>query len=54
MTQGTQTGSLSQLTGVEWEVREGHMYTYGWFTLTFGRKQQNYVKQLSYLSIKNK
>ena len=26
----------------------GHMYTYGWFMLIFGRKQQNSVKQLSF------
>ena len=24
------------------------MYTYGWFMLTFDRKQQNSVKQLSF------
>ena len=27
---------------------EGHTYTYGWFMLRFGRKQQNSVKQLSF------
>lgn len=26
----------------------GHMYTYGWFTLLYGRNQHNTVKQLSY------
>ena len=26
----------------------GYMYTYGWFMLKFDRKQQNYVKQLSF------
>ena len=26
----------------------GHMYTYGWFTLMYGRSQHNIVKQLSY------
>ena len=26
----------------------GYMYTYGWFMLRFDRKQQNYVKQLSF------
>ena len=25
-----------------------YMYTYGWFMLRFDRKQQNYVKQLSF------
>ena len=25
-----------------------NMYTYGWFMLIFGRKQQNYVKQISF------
>ena len=24
------------------------MYTYGWFMLRFDKKQQNYVKQLSF------
>ena len=55
MSQGTQTGTLSQPRGVgcggksEGVSREkGHMYTYGWFMLIFVRKQQNYVKQLSF------
>ena len=26
----------------------GHMYTYGWFMLMFGKKQQNPIKQLSF------
>jgi len=26
----------------------GYMYTYGWFMLSFDRKQQNSVKQLSF------
>ena len=37
--------------GGRWEgVSKGrrHMYTYGWFMLRFGRKQQNSVKQLSF------
>ena len=36
--------------GDEREVQEGggHMYTYGWFMLMFGRNQQNSVKQLSF------
>ena len=29
--------------------REGYMYTYGWFILRFDRKQQNSVKQLSFI-----
>ena len=36
-----------------WSVEEGsrgreHMYTYGWFMLMCDRKQQNFVKQLSF------
>ena len=36
--------------GDEREVQEGggHMYTYGWFMLMFGRNQQKSVKQLSF------
>ena len=32
------------------EVQKGgeYMYTYGWFMLSFDRKQQNSVKQLSF------
>ena len=32
----------------------GYMYTYGWFMLRFGRKQQNSVKQLSFNKKKKK
>ena len=28
--------------------RRGHMYTYGWFMLMFGRNENNSVKQLSF------
>ena len=52
----TQTGALYQPRGVEWGGRwEGgskerkYMYTYGWFMLRFDKKQQNSVKQLSFL-----
>ena len=55
MSQGTQTGALYQPRGVgrggRWEGgAEGreHMYTHGGFMLTFDRKQQNSVKQLSF------
>ena len=55
MSQGTWTGALYQPKGVGWEGRwvgssrgRGHMYTYVWFMLMFDRKQQNYVKQLSF------
>ena len=55
MAQETQTGTLYQLRGVEWEGRwEGgskgrrSMYTYGCFMLQFDKKQQNSVKQLSF------
>ena len=27
---------------------KGHMYTYGWFMLLYGRNQHSIVKQLSY------
>ena len=54
MAQETQTGALYQPRGVGWGGRwegssrgGGHIYTYGWFMLMFGRKQQNSVKQLS-------
>ena len=57
MAQETQTGALYKPRGVGWEGRweggskgRGYMYTYGWFMLSFDRKQ-NSVKQLS---IKNK
>ena len=52
LAQETQTGALYQSRGVGWGGRwEGgsigrrYMYTYGWFTLRFDRKQQNSVKQ---------
>ena len=55
ITQGAQQGALWQPRRVGWGVRReggsrgrGHMYTYGWFTLMFGRHQQNSVKQLSF------
>ena len=50
---GTQTSALYQPRGVGWGGRwegcsrgRGQMYTYGWFMLMSGRKQQNSVKQL--------
>ena len=59
MTQGTQTGAQWQSRGVGWGGRweggsrgRGHMYTYGWFMLMYGRNQHKIIKQLS--SIKNK
>ena len=55
MAQETQTGALYNLMGWdgEWNGREvqgggEYMYTYGWFMLRFDRKQQNYIKQLSF------
>ena len=46
---------LYQPRGVGWGGRweggskgRGYMYTYGWFMLRFDRKQQNFVKQLSF------
>ena len=55
MTQGTQTGALYYPRGVGWGGKleggsrvRGYMYTYGWFMLSFDRKQQNSVKQLSF------
>ena len=55
MSQGTQTGALYQPRVVGWGGRwEGasrgraYMYTYGWFMLMFDRKQQNFLKQLSF------
>ena len=55
MAQETQTGPLYQPRGVGWGGRwagnskgRGYMYTYGWFMLSFDKKQQNYVKQLSF------
>ena len=58
MVQETQTGTLHQPRGVGWAGRwvggsegRGYMHTYGWFMLTFDRKQQKSVKQLSFSSI---
>ena len=55
MAEETQTGALSQPRGVgcrgRWEggsKGRGHRYTYIWFMLSFDRKQQNSVKQLSF------
>ena len=55
MVQETQTGALYQPREVGWEGRwEGTskgrecMYTYVLFVLKFDRKQQNYIKQLSF------
>ena len=61
MSQETPTGYLYQPRGVEWggSVEGGlrgrrYMYTYGWFMLSFDRKQQNSVKQLSFILKINK
>ena len=55
MAQETQTGALYQSWGVGWGRRgeggskgRGYMYTYDWLMLSFDRKQQNSVKQLSF------
>ena len=55
MGQETQTVTLYQPGEVElrrrWEGGSrgrGYMYTYDWFMLSFDRKQQNSVKQLSF------
>ena len=55
MTQESQTRALWQPRGVGYGRRwkgdsrwRGRMYTYGWFMLTYGKKQQNIVKQLSF------
>ena len=55
MTQRTQLGALWQPRGTGWSGRRkggfrgsGHVYTYGWFTLMYGRNQHNIVKQLSF------
>ena len=47
-------GALWQTKGVGWSGRwegglrgSGHVYTYGWFMLMYGRNQHNIVKQLS-------
>ena len=54
MSQEAQTEDMYQPRGVGWGGRwkgdskqRGYMYTYGWFTLRFDRKQQNSVKQFS-------
>ena len=56
MDQEPQIGALYQPRGVGWEGRqEGvskqrrYMYTYGRFMLKFDRKQQDSVKQLSFI-----
>ena len=61
MAQETQTGALYQSRGVGWGGRweggskvRGYMYTSGWFMLTFDRKQQNSIKQLSFNNNNNK
>ena len=55
ITQGTQTGTLWQSSGVRWGERwerglggKGHGCIYDWLLLMFDRKQQNSVKQLSF------
>ena len=43
--------NLEEGWGGRWEggpKGRGHMYTYGWFMLSFDRKQQNSIKQLSF------
>ena len=61
MAQETQPGSLYQSEGVggggRWERvsrGRGYVYTYAWFMMSFDRKQQNSVKQLSFNNNKNK
>ena len=53
--QKTPTVALYQPRGVGWGGRwkgaskgRGYVYTYGWSVLSFDRKQQNSVKQLSF------
>ena len=60
MSQETQTGALYQPRGVGWGGRwkgdlkgKGYMYDYGKFMLRFDRKQQTFVKQLSFNKIIN-
>ena len=55
MAQETQIGALCQPRGVRWggiweggSKGRGNVYNYGLFTLKFDRKQQNFVKQLSF------
>ena len=54
MTWGVRPSALWQPRRVGWGGRweggsrgRGHMYTYGWFMLMYGRNQHNIVKQLS-------
>ena len=51
MAQETKTGALNQPRRLGWEggsKGRGYMYTYGWLTLRFDRKQQNSVNLLSF------
>ena len=55
MSQETQTGTLYHhgvvVRGGRWEgdsKGRGYTYSYGWFMLRFQRKQQNFVRQLSF------
>ena len=47
---GSSIHGIFQARELEWGAIafSGYMYTYGWFMLSFDRKQQNYVKQLSF------
>ena len=61
MSQETQSYLPYQPRGVGWGGRlegdskgRGYMYTYGWFMLRLDRKQQNFVKQLSFNKKQNK
>ena len=52
--QGAQLGTLWQSRGLGWGGKweggsrgRGHVYTYDWFMLLYGRNQHNTVKQLS-------
>ena len=63
MAQETQTGALYQSRGVGWGERleggskgRGYMYTYSWIMLRFDKKQQKFVRKLSFnlkISLKN-
>ena len=51
MAQETQKAALCQPSRWDGEgvpKGKGYMYTYGWFMLKFDRKQQNFIKQLSF------
>ena len=55
VTQGSKTGALWQPRGVGWGGKwkggsrgRGHMYTYGWFMLMYGRNKRNIVKKLAF------